>query len=259
MAKKTSKKRKSTEPRQERRFVAQGGANANAVRALGALSAIVLGAGAWAYVYGKSFETDEKLHAVPAYLVAAGAVLLGITIWIGTSSEPPVRVGAPGLAVEKGEVRRMPWWGVDRITYDGGALAVLVRGRDESGSDWEIKLPLKTHAEAIGWLVKEAQERIPRRVDIEESTLEKLPAASEHAGQRIDLEPLQVVGKKDAITGKMITYEPDARVCTRCERVYAKRSVPKKCKCGESLLHLRPADEELDADATEDAGETAEA
>ena len=101
--------------------------------------------------------------------------------------------------------------------------------------------------------------RIPRRLDIEEAMLEKIPAASEHAGQRIDLEPLQVVGKKDAITGKMITYEPDARVCTRCERVYAKRSVPKKCKCGESLAHLRPTDEELDTDASDDEEETAEA
>ena len=50
-----------------------------------------------------------------------------------------------------------------------------------------------------------------------------------------------VVGKKDAISGKLISYEPDARVCTRCERVYFKRSVPKRCKCGNSLLELRTA------------------
>jgi hypothetical protein len=30
-------------------------------------------------------------------------------------------------------------------------------------------------------------------------------------------------------------------VCTRCERVYDKRSVPKKCRCGASLLALRGA------------------
>jgi len=147
---------------------------------------------------------------------------------------------------------------------DDAAQAVLVRGRDEAGVDLEMKLPLKAHAEATGWLVREAQERIPRRVDIPEGTLEKLPAAVEHAGQRIDLEPLQVVGKKDAITGKMITYEPDARVCPRCERVYAKRSVPKKCKCGQSLVHLRPKDGEEDADGVdedtslEETAETAE-
>ena len=28
-------------------------------------------------------------------------------------------------------------------------------------------------------------------------------------------------------------------MCTRCERVYYKRSVPKRCKCGNSLLDLR--------------------
>ena len=264
MAKKTSKTKRKNEPRQERRFLAQGGASTRLVHLLGALSALVLGAGAWAYVYAKSFEADERLHAVPAYLVAAGAVLLGITIWLGTSSEAPVRVGAPGVALEKGEVRRMPWWAIDKITFDDAAQAVLVRGRDEAGVDLEMKLSLKTHAEAIGWLVREAQERIPRRVDIPEGTLEKLPVAVEHAGQRIDLEPLQVVGKKDAITGKMITYEPDARVCPRCERVYAKRSVPKKCKCGQSLVHLRPKDGEEDADgidedtSLEETAETAE-
>ena len=254
MAKKTFKTKRKSEPRQERRFLAQGGTSAMLVNVLGAISALVLGAGAWAYVYAKSFEADERLHAVPAYLVAAGAVLLGITIWLGTSSEAPVRVGAPGVALEKGELRRMPWWAIDKITFDDAAQAVLVRGRDEAGTDLEMKLPRKTHAEAIGWLVKEAQERIPRRVDIAEGTLDELPVASEHAGQRIDLEPLQVVGKKDAITGKMITFEPDARVCPRCERVYAKASVPKKCKCGQSLVHLISTEDT----STEDAAETAE-
>lgn len=249
MAKKTSKTKKKSEPRQERRFLAQAGTGAKIAKPLGALSALVLGAGGWAYLYGKSFEGDEKLQAVPAYLVAAGAVLLGITIWVGTSSEPPVRVGAPGLAVEKGELRRMPWWAIEKITFDDAAGVVLVRGRDEAGSDWELRLATATHPDAIGWLVREADERIPRRVDLSEEARAKLPPAREHAGQRIDLEPAQVVGKRDAITGKMITYEPDGRVCPRCERVYAKASVPKKCKCGQSLAHLRPKDGEGDAEA----------
>ena len=34
------------------------------------------------------------------------------------------------------------------------------------------------------------------------AVLEKLPSANPHAGMKIDLEPLQVVGKNDAITGK---------------------------------------------------------
>ena len=72
---------------------------------------------------------------------------------------------------------------------------------------------------------------------------------------KVDLEPLQVVGKKDAITGKLISYEPEAKVCTRCERVYFKRSVPKKCKCGASLLELRGGVEKDGDDESESESE----
>ena len=254
----TSKKdkRRGGIRREERRFVSQTSTNPNVVRAIGAVAALLLGAGLWAYFYGKSFTEDDKLRPVPAYLIAAGAVLMGITIWIGTSSESPVRVGDPGISVEKGELRRMPWWAIEKITFESGALALVITGKDEAGSDWTFKVPLKSQPEAVGWILKEALDRIPRRVDISDDTLEKMPAAGEHAGQKLALEPLQVVGKRCAVSGKTISYEPDARVCPRCERVYMKRSVPKKCKCGSSLVHLRPQpvdgiDEEEDASEEE--------
>jgi hypothetical protein len=244
-------KRRGGVRREERRFVPQSATSPALVRTLGALSAFLLGAGLWGYFYAQTFADDEKLKPVPAYLIAAGAVILGITIWVGTSSESPIRVGDPGISVEKGELRRMPWWGVEKITFEPGTLALVITGKDESGLDWTFKVSVKSHPEGVGWLVKEALDRIPRRVDIPDETLEKLPAAAEHAGQKLTLEPLQVVGKKDAITGKTISYEPDARVCPRCERVYYKRSVPKKCKCGNSLVHLRPSDADDEDDAND--------
>lgn len=249
----TKKEKRRVQRRQERRFVSQASTNATLVRAIGALAAMLLGAGLWAYFYAQSFADDDKLRAVPSYLIAGGAVLMGITIWFGTSSEPPVRVGAPGIAVEKGELRRMPWWAVEKIAFESGSLALLVSGNDEGGADWTFKVPLKAHPEAVAWIVKEAQERVPRTVDVSDELLEKLPPAVPHAGTMIDLEPLQVVGRKDAISGKAISYEPDACVCPRCERVYLKRSVPKKCKCGNSLAHLRPKD--ADDDATDGVDE----
>ncbi|HVJ88242.1 MAG TPA: hypothetical protein VM580_00460 [Labilithrix sp.] len=245
-------KRRSSIRRQERRFVSQASTNPTLVRGLGALSALLLGAGLWAFFYAKSFAGDEKLRALPSYAIAAGAMLMGIAIWFGTSSEPPVRVGAPGISLEKGDLRRMPWWCVEKITFESGALAVAITGKDEMGVDWSFKVPVMPHPEAVAWIIKEAQERIPRRVDIAEETLEKLPIAQDHAGQRLDLEPLQVVGKRCSVTGKIISYEPDGRVCPACERVYLKDSVPKKCKCGSSLEHLRP--KSLD-DAGDSAGE----
>ena len=247
------KKKKDKGPhRQERRFVAQSAFNPWLVRILGGLGATALGAGTWGYVYGHVFEADEKLKPIPSYLIAAGAVLTGATIWVGTSSETPLRVGAPGIAMEKGEVRRMPWSNVSQISWESGNLALVVAGKDESGSPWTFKVPVKAHPEAAGWIVKEALARIPKVVDISELVLGKLPGANPHAGMLIDLEPLQVVGKKDAITGKTISYEPDARVCPRCERVYFKRTIPKRCKCGNALLELRSVLSEATADDDDD-------
>ena len=266
--KKPSKKdaKKKRVRRTERRFIAQSSHNSWLVRILGGLGATTLGAGTWGYTYGHAFEADEKLKPIPAYLIAGGAVLTGATIWLGTSSEMPLRVGDPGIAMERGEVRRMPWFGVSQITFESGNLAIVVTGKDESGSAWTFKVPLNAHAEAVGWLVKEALDRIPKLVDIPDRVLEGLPSANPHAGMMVELEPLQVVGKKDAVTGKTISYEPDARVCTRCERVYFKRTVPKKCKCGCLLTELRAQttvdtsdsmddDEDEDEDADDETDE----
>jgi hypothetical protein len=257
----TKKEKRRAQRRQERRFVSQASGNTTAVRAVSALAAMLLGAGAWGYLYAQSFAEDEKLRALPSYLVAAGAVLLGVAIWFGTSSEPPVRVGAPGIAVEKGELRRMPWWGVEKIAFDSGAIALVVTGQDEAGVAWTFKVPLKAHPDAVAWIVKEASERVPKTVDVTDELREKLPLAALYAGTLVDHEPLQVVGRRDAVSGKIISYEPDACVCGQCERVYLKRSVPKKCKCGSSLAHLRPKDaaDTNDDDEDEDERDPADA
>lgn len=238
--KKNKGKTKKSVRREERRFISQAATSSALVAVFGALSALLLGAGVWGFFYATSFASDEKLAALPQYILAGGAVLAGLTIWLGTSSEPPIRVGAPGIAQERGELVRMPWWGVDKITFDALALTVNVTGADESGAPLVIKVPAKVYPQGIAWVVKEALERIPRRVQIDESVVSSLPAAAPEAGERLTLEPLQVVGRKCAATGKTISYEPDARVCTRCERAYLAEAVPKKCKCGNSLAHLRP-------------------
>lgn len=256
--KKSKSKQARSARRQERRFVPQASTSVVVVRAVGALAALALGAGVWAYVYGKSFE-EESVHAIPSYLIAGGAVLLGIAIWIGTSSESPVRVGAPGIAQEKGELRRMPWWAVSSIGFDASAVALVVTGKDEALAEWTLRVPVKTHPEAAGWIVREARERIPKRVDIEADVLAKLPAAHPHGGQLLELEPLQVVGKRCAATDRVISYEPDARVCPRCERVYYRTAVPKKCKCGASLADLRGASVDADDDDAPASSENAEA
>jgi hypothetical protein len=271
MSKKKDKKDKKPkgEKRLERRFVAQSAWNPWITRVVGMLGAAALGGGAWGYFYAKSFEMDDSFKPLPSYLIAGGAVVLGVAIWLGTSSEVPLRVGAPGIAMERGDLRRMPWWAVKHIAFEAGSLSLTVSGDDETGKSWTFKVPLKSHPEALAWIVKEARDRVPKVVDINEAMLEKLPEAQPHAGMRVELEPLQVVGHKCAATKKTISFEPDARICTRCERVYFKSNVPKKCKCGANLEHLRTVeqeettheeeDDDEESDETEKKPETSEA
>jgi hypothetical protein len=76
-------------------------------------------------------------------------------------------------------------------------------------------------------------------VDVAEERLGDLPEPHRDAGEVLVLDPIQVVGKHCAESGTVIAYEPDARVCTRCERVYHKAHVPETCACGASLESLR--------------------
>lgn len=235
-----SKKKKREQVRRlERRFFPQSTFSPVLVRGFGAIGATVLGAGAFGMARAESFLADEKLRAIPSYLVAGGAILTGLAIWLGTSSDPPIRVGSPGIGMDRGETRRMPWWAVHQISWKGGAQALVVAGKDDTGQSWTLEIPLAAQPQAVAWIVEEAQRRIPKKVDLSEEALSAIPRLDDHAGLVVELEPLQVVGRRCAASDKIISYEPDARVCTRCERVYAKGSVPKKCKCGASLADLR--------------------
>src|SRR5262249_30416408 len=96
---------------------------------------------------------------------------------------------------------------------------------------------IASQPQAAAWIVKEASERIPgviAAMDID------VAAARPDSGAVLHLDPVQVVGRRCASSSKIIAYEPDARVCVRCERVYFKENVPTECACGANLEHLRP-------------------
>jgi hypothetical protein len=153
---------------------------------------------------------------------------------VGTSGEPPLRVGDAGIGVDKGATRRIPWFSVERIEWRGEA--VRVTGKDDVGVALTIVASAASQPQAAAWIVKQARERVPAVVDVPEDTA--LPQALAGAGESFALDPPQVVGKRCAASGTIIAYEPDARVCTRCQRVYHKAHVPQTCACGASLEGL---------------------
>ncbi len=238
MAKKTkSGKRGRPRERREQRFEPRASANPVAIYVVGAIGAFAMGLGAWGQFGSLVRDGGPDPLKIAPYILAAGAVLVGVAIWIGTSGEPPLRVGDGGIAVERTGVRRMPWYAVERVTWRDGA--VHVAGKDDTGVEMNVVASLKTQPQAAAWIVKQARERVPGTVDVPEDA--PLPDAHAAAGQSLTLDPPQVVGKHCAASGKVIAYEPDGRVCPRCERVYHKAHVPESCACGTSLAHFRDA------------------
>jgi hypothetical protein len=237
MAKKKPAKRAKARERRERRFEPRATTNAMVVYVIGALGAIAMGAGSWGQFGYLLQESAPPPFAYAPYVLALGALLVGAAIWRGTSGEPALRVGDAGIAVEKGTLRRLPWHGIERIEWREEAVRVI--GKCDDASELTIVATSSSQPQAAAWIVKEARERIPKVVDVPEDAT--LPTASAGAGESLPLDPPQVVGKHCAVSGKVIAYEPDARLCPRCERVYHKTSVPEACECGASLAGLAEA------------------
>jgi hypothetical protein len=238
MAKK-SKSAKASRPRErrERRFEPRAATNPSLVYLVGAVGALFMGAGAWEQFAPFMRDSGPEPLKIAPYLLAVGALLVGAAIWIGTSGDPILRVGDAGIAMEKGGLRRMPWYAVERI--DWAASALRIAGKDDVGTALVITASLSSQPQAAAWIFREARERIPAVVDVPKEVSLPDPLAS--SGETLPLEPPQVVGKHCAASGKVIAYEPDARVCPRCERVYHKAHVPESCACGASLATLREA------------------
>jgi hypothetical protein len=230
---KTAKREKARE-RRERRFQPRPTVSPRVAGVLGAVGALLMGAGSWGLFGSYVADTGAPPLAAAPYILIAGSVLVAVAIWIGTSGEALLRVGDAGLATEKGSLRRMPWYGVERIEWRGEA--VRVAGKDDMGGAMSIVATLATQPQAGAWIVKEARERIPAVVDVPADAT--LPELNPAAGESLALEPPQVVGRRCAASGTVIAYEPDARVCPRCERVYHAAHVPEACACGASLAGL---------------------
>jgi hypothetical protein len=233
MAKKTKggAKKEKGRVRKERRFEPRAVMSARVVYLIGAVGAILMGAGAWGQFGATLQESAPPPLKVAPYILAVGALLVGAAIWVGTSGEPALRVGDGGIAVEKRGVQRMPWYEVKEIAWSGEGLRLL--GKTDMGATLGYTAKLASHPQAIAWIVKEARERIPSAINLPEGAGIPDPLAS--VGEVLTLEPPQVVGKHCAASGRVIAYEPDARLCPRCERVYHKASLPETCECGASL------------------------
>ncbi len=248
----SSGKKKKSGPkrdRRERRFVASGGVDAGIIRLMFAVGAMLLGAGAFGqFMRPNLAQVDVDGSALPALpplpyaygLLAAGALVTGVALWIGSSGGSAMRVGDAGVALEKGEIVRMAWNAIKELTWDRAARSVRLLGTDEMGAAVDWTFAEKEYGDGVGWILKEGRARLPQLLDLDNETADEVDTVSADAGELLQLEPLQVVGKRCAQCDGVLAYEPEGRVCPHCERVYHKAHVPEHCACGANIANLRP-------------------
>jgi hypothetical protein len=254
MASNPKKPKGSKRDRRERRFLPRATTSPAVVYVVGAIGGVLMGAGAWAQWLRTVVLSASEPLPFGVWLLAAAAVVLAVAIWIGTSGEPVLRVGDGGPAVEKGSnVIRVPWHAVESVAFEGAQGVVVARGRTEAGDELVVRARIASQPQAAAWIVREAKRRVPTVVDVGEQA--GVPAAREDAGEMIRMDPVQVVGKRCAASGTVIAFEPDARVCPRCERVYHREHVPEGCACGAELLKLRAATSEPAASEGDEGAE----
>ncbi|MFO0675011.1 MAG: hypothetical protein U0169_00615 [Polyangiaceae bacterium] len=227
---KGSKKKSTKRDRRERRFEARVTTPPGLVATVGGLGAAALGAGFYGQFVQPQMGGDVVTYAAP--VIAGGALLTAIAIWIGTTSEAMIRVGDAGMARERGGLERMPWYAVKRIGWKDSSQSLIVEGTVDGGASAEWIVPRAAHPLACGFIVREARARVPAVLDVPDNVA--FSEATE-GGEVLTLDPPQVVGRRCAASDVAIAYEPDARLCDACERVYHKDHVPSECACGHAL------------------------
>ncbi len=210
--------RLSTDPRSERRFEPKAGGSAIASVVAMSLGAVALGAG----VYGQWLRAEELgAHPYAPYLMLGGAIVLLAVGLFGQKVAKPIRVGDAGVGPEKdaNDVERLEWRDVDRVLFSGGVLTL-------QGQGTTVSIPVQTHGPAAARALREAKNRIPKKVEVEDGAI---PAPEDADGQVLPLEKPQLAGEYCKASGKPIAFEKDARLCGRCGETYHKDSVPPRC------------------------------
>jgi hypothetical protein len=223
MAPKAQKARRKHSPgtqnarRREHRFATSATYIAPVVAAVGLLGSLVLGAGVFAL-----WILDPPL-SYASYLVAAGGLGLGVSLWFGQPSETAVAVGDAGIAVEDGsEVIRVAWYAMKSLRVEGDKMVARAAGS-------MVRFSIGANPKAAAWALKEAAERMPSALDVDQAIVDKLPEPSHVGGLDQPVKGDQVAGNRCANSGNAIQMEEDARLCPRCGQVYHKDSVPEAC------------------------------
>lgn len=213
--------------RKERRFSTSANFVPGWVALLGIVGSFVLGAG----IFGMLI-LDPALSWASS-LVAVGGCGLGIALWLGQPSETAVLVGDAGIGVEDGqEITRVPWYLMRSLSISNGNVMI-------EGEGHKIKFLLGANPRGASYALKEAAERVPNIVDVDQSVTGSLPDPGKVGGYVQDVADDQVAGARCAHSDKLIQLEEDARLCSKCGQIYHKDALPEACGSCEAELKGR--------------------
>jgi hypothetical protein len=228
MAEKTrgkKKKKSTTRPRYERRYLPEPDYASRASTGIGMAGSLALGAGVWA-----QWIKEPPPPSYAMLLVAAGAAGLFASLWLSSRGASAIHVGDAGVALEEGkDLKRIAWFEIENLGIKNGTLLL----KTASG---EIALPIEAHPKAAARIVQEAAQRIGARVDISPAQHAELPRIGQDDAEQLEVDSVQVTGKHCAASDEVITFERDARLCPSCGAIYHREHVPTDCKiCGATI------------------------
>jgi len=211
----------------ERRFTAEPTGRSNIQALVGGLGVAALGAGSYA-----AWVPEVAMDAAP-YLFAAGVAGVIAALLISERDADPLRVGDAGVAIERGGApERVGWYEVQNVSVDADSCVVV------EGAGKRLVASPPHHAQAAAWIVKEALERIPRRVTIAVDRAAQIAGVADDSGHQLLIESMQFAGRRCKASGVIISFEEDARVCARCGEVYDKKHEPERClTCEAPMVH----------------------
>ena len=191
------------------------------------LGGLALGAG----VYSQ-FVSDAAFTYAP-YILATGVVFVCLYLLFGDAKGSTLHVGDMGIGFEEqGKTNHTQWYEVQGLELTPTSLRVLTEGRP-------LDVPLKAHALAAKRIASEALRRVPKRIELSDSALDKIGEPSSSEGERIGVDPPQVTNERCTASGKALTFEKDVRMCSRCMALYHRAGVP------QILLRMRAQAEEV--------------
>ncbi len=212
----------------ERRFVAEPSERSNIQALIGGLGAAALGAGTYA-----TWVHDAPMPVAP-YLFGLGTLAVVVAAVMSSSDNIPLRVGDAGVGIERGgaQPERIAWYEIEKVSIDGNGRVVVEGGKKR------IVAPAAHHGAAAASILKEALDRIPKRVAAPtEQVTPLLRSADDHAPV-VAIEPMQLAGRRCKASDVIISFERDARACSRCGEVYDKKHTPEKCLTCEAPMTI---------------------